>query len=50
MDLPLNKMLLYQRMGNMMGLLLYIADYPTDADEQTLADQILLMATADSNR
>lgn len=50
MDLPLNKMLLYQRMGNMMGLLLYIADYPTEADEQTLADQILLMATTDSNR
>ncbi len=42
-----NRMILYQRMGSMMGLLMYLADFPEEAEEEQLADQILAIVTVD---
>ncbi len=47
MEDPKNRMLLYQRMGSMLGLQLYITDYPNEADEKQLADQILAIIAVD---
>ena len=45
-----NVILLYQRIGNMMGILLYLNDYPQDADPEELADMVLSLVRGDAER
>ena len=42
-----NVILLYQRIGSMMGILLYLNDYPQDSDPEQLADMVLSMVAGD---
>ena len=42
-----NVILLYQRLGSMMGILLYLNDYPQDSDPEQLADMVLSMVAGD---
>ena len=45
-----NVILLYQRLGSMMGILLYLNDYPQDSDPEQLADMVLSMVAGDAER
>ncbi len=48
MDRKENRMVLYQRIGSMMGLLLYLADWPEEANEMHLASQVVSFLSADN--